>query len=115
MQVRILTYHMESLELKNTLSEIGAIVHSINTIAVSLSLMPNEGVSVPESLNISWKPSNIELSKKEPEHLLISPSMSMSPKVYLNISIVYLKILCGGIKTLTFKDKKKKQIEYIPF
>lgn len=64
MQVRILTYHMESLELKNTLSEIGAIVHSINTIAVSLSLMPNEGVSVPESLNISWKPSNIELSKK---------------------------------------------------
>lgn len=63
MQVRILTYHMESLELKKFVNEVGAIVHSLNTIAVALSVMTNENAIIPPGLNISWKPSNVEQSK----------------------------------------------------
>ena len=66
MQVRILTTSqiMESIELKKILKEIGESVHSMNTIAVALSYLPDKGkVKVPEGLDISWEPKNIKDSK----------------------------------------------------
>lgn len=35
----------------------------MNTIAVALSLLPNEGVEIPSGLDISWKPKELEQSK----------------------------------------------------
>lgn len=55
---------MESLELKKLLSEIGYTVHSMNTIAVALELLTNENAIVPNGLDVSWKPSDIIISKK---------------------------------------------------
>ncbi|MBD5313525.1 MAG: hypothetical protein HDS06_04805 [Bacteroides sp.] len=55
---------MESKQLKYLLNEIGGIVHSMNTIIVSLTLMDDTDIAVPDSLGISWKPSNLALSKK---------------------------------------------------
>lgn len=55
---------MESIELKKMITEIGNTVHSMNTIAVSLSLIQRENVCIPDGLDISWKPTNIENSKR---------------------------------------------------
>lgn len=54
---------MESLELKKFLKDIGNSVHSMNTIAVALSLLPNRNVTIPEGLEISWNPKDLEYSK----------------------------------------------------
>lgn len=54
---------MESIELKKFLLDIGDSVHSMNTIAVALSLLPNEKVKVPDGLEISWDPKNLTHSK----------------------------------------------------
>ncbi|ETN96872.1 hypothetical protein [Zhouia amylolytica] len=55
---------MESIELKKLLKEIGESVHSMNTIAVALSYLPDKGkIKVPEGLDISWEPKNIKDSK----------------------------------------------------
>ena len=54
---------MESLELKKFMTDVGNSVHSMNTIAVALALLPNDNVVTPDSLNISWNPKNIEYSK----------------------------------------------------
>lgn len=55
---------MESAELSKFLEGVGNAIHSINTIAVALALLPKDGeVEVPQELNISWKPSNIQNSK----------------------------------------------------
>ena len=66
MQVRILTSPqiMESIELKKFLKEVGESVHSMNTIAVALSYLPDKGkIEVPKGLDISWEPKNIKNSK----------------------------------------------------
>lgn len=66
MKVRILSappFIMESLELKKFMIDVGNSVHSMNTIAVALSLLPDDNVATPASLNISWNPKNLEYSK----------------------------------------------------
>ena len=55
---------MKSVELKKLYAEIGQSIHSMNTIAVSLSIMPDENVKVPDTLQISWSPRNISFSKR---------------------------------------------------
>ena len=54
---------MESLELKDFLREVGNSVHSMNTIAVALSLLPVDSNKIPDGLDISWDPKDIEYSK----------------------------------------------------
>ncbi len=54
---------METINFKNLIDEIGNTVHSLNTIVVSISIMPDAAIDVPKDLDISWKPQNIELSK----------------------------------------------------
>jgi len=54
---------MITIELKDFLKEIGDSVHSMNTIAVALSTMPNENPEIPDGLDISWKPQNLNRSK----------------------------------------------------
>ena len=66
MQVRILTTPqiMESIELKKFLKEVGESVHSMNTIAVALSYLPDKGkIEIPKGLDVSWKPKDIKNSK----------------------------------------------------
>lgn len=55
---------MKSVELKKLYKEIGQSIYAMNTVAVSLSLMPDKNVSVPKSLRISWDPQNIDFSKR---------------------------------------------------
>lgn len=54
--------NLETIELKKLLNEIGNSVHSMNSIAVALSLMPNN-IVIPDGLDVSWKPKNLEQSK----------------------------------------------------
>jgi hypothetical protein len=54
---------LETSELKKLLNEIGNSVHSMNTIAVALSIMPNNSVETPTGLDISWKPKDLDRSK----------------------------------------------------
>jgi hypothetical protein len=54
---------METIELKKLLKEIGDSVHSMNTIAVALSIMPNDNIQVPQGLDISWHPKQLDNSK----------------------------------------------------
>lgn len=54
---------MESLELKKFLNEVVDSVHSMNTIAVALSLLPEGDINKPKGLDISWKPKDLEYSK----------------------------------------------------
>jgi len=53
---------MKSIELKKIHKEVGQSIHAMNTIAVSLSLMP-ENITIPKSLRISWTPKNVNFSK----------------------------------------------------
>lgn len=54
---------METLEIKRLIREIGESVHSMNTIAVGLSKLSSKNCDVPEGLEISWKPVDVETSK----------------------------------------------------
>lgn len=55
---------MKSNALKKLYKEIGDSIHAINTIAVSLSLLPDKNILPPSDLHISWDPKRIDLSKK---------------------------------------------------
>lgn len=55
---------METIEFKKLIEDIGNTVHSLNSIAVALSIMPNSDVVVPKTLDVSWTPKNLEESKK---------------------------------------------------
>lgn len=67
MQVRVLTalqnVKMETIEFKRLIREIGESVHSMNTIAVGLSKLNADNCDIPNGLEISWKPVDIETSK----------------------------------------------------
>ncbi|MHB8579045.1 MAG: hypothetical protein ACYDA4_04185 [Ignavibacteriaceae bacterium] len=54
---------MTTIELKDFLQDIGDSVHSMNTIAVALSVMSDNNSEIPVGLDISWKPKNLDLSK----------------------------------------------------
>ena len=54
---------METLEIKHLIRDIGESVHSMNTIAVGLSKLNTRNCDIPEGLEISWKPNDIEKSK----------------------------------------------------
>ncbi len=54
---------MESIELKKFLKDVGDSVHSMNTIAVALSILPKGSIKVPKGLEISWDPKSLENSK----------------------------------------------------
>jgi hypothetical protein len=54
---------MITIELKDFLKEIGDSVHSMNTIAVALSVMSDDNPEIPAGLDISWKPQNLIRSK----------------------------------------------------
>ncbi len=53
---------METTELNKLVREIGDSVHSMNTIAVGLSILDTD-CDFPSWLDISWKPKNLEISK----------------------------------------------------
>ena len=54
---------MKSHALKKLHKSVGDSIHAMNTIAVSLSRLPNENVKPPEELRISWAPKNTKFSK----------------------------------------------------
>lgn len=54
---------METIEFKRLISEIGESVHSMNTIAVGLSKLNADNCDIPNGLEISWKPVDLETSK----------------------------------------------------
>ncbi len=67
MQVRILTCHdkfMNTIQLQHFLDNVGNMVHCMNTITVSLSIMPDNDIVIPCGLDISWKSTNVERAKK---------------------------------------------------
>ena len=68
---------LETRYLKNFLDDVGHSVHCMNTIAVSLSHLSNE-TTVPEELNISWKPGDVEKSKINARRFAIRSSIVYS-------------------------------------
>jgi len=56
---------METTELKKLLRDIGNSVHSMNTIAVGLSKLDINNCDIPEGLDISWKPKDLDISKNK--------------------------------------------------
>jgi len=54
---------METTELNKLIREIGDSVHSMNTIAVGLSKLDKDNCDIPDGLDISWKPKELEFSK----------------------------------------------------
>lgn len=57
------TIAMNTTSLNKFLDRIGKAVYCMNTITVSLSIMPEDDVRIPEGLDISWKSTNIEHGK----------------------------------------------------
>jgi len=106
---------MESLELKKFLKDIGDAVHSMNTIAVALSLLPNKEIPIPKGLDISWKPKDLEKSK------LMSRNYSeRSSYVYAAESLFeYLdnisKNAFWNFPELNFKGEEKKATKVYKF
>ena len=56
------TIRMETSQFKRFLDELGGSVHSLNTIAVALSKLSDSNSEIPDGLDISWKPNNLETS-----------------------------------------------------
>ena len=106
---------MESLELKKFLKDVGDAVHSMNTIAVALSLIPNKDITIPKGLDISWNPKDIEKSK------LMSRNYSeRSSYVYAAESLFeYLDSISKNpfwnYSELNFKGEEKKAIRVYNF
>lgn len=64
----------QSVYLQKILDEIGGSIHSLNTIAVSLShLSPSS--SAPAGLNITWKPVNVSGASKNARRFAIRSSV----------------------------------------
>lgn len=115
MQVRILTYHMETNELKNLIKDIGNTVHSMNTIAVALSIMPETNFEIPQNLDISWKPKEIDQSKIRARNFA-----ERSSYVYVAESLFeYLEKISKnsfwGYPNINFKGEEKKAIRVYKF
>lgn len=53
---------METVELKKLVRDIGDSVHSMNTIAVGLTKLDSSNCDVPKTLDVSWKPKDLETS-----------------------------------------------------
>lgn len=93
--------------LTNFLNEIGHSVHCMNTIAIALSNMTNNP-TIPENMNISWKPNDVELSSKNSRRYAVKSSI-----VYGVESLyTYLAIISENPKWLksnkSFNDRREK-------
>lgn len=118
MQVRILTAPqiMESKELKKFLKEVGESVHSMNTIAVALSYLPNEGkVSVPEGLDISWEPKNIKDSKFKSRNYAARSSYVYSAESLFEYLESISKNPFWVYPDIHFKGEEKKALKVFNF
>ena len=106
---------METIELKKFLKDVGNSVHSMNTIAVALSLLPDNDIVIPKGLEISWKPKNIEHS------ILMSRNFAeRSAYVYASESLFeYLENISThsfwSYPELNFKGDEKKAIKVYNF
>ena len=106
---------MESLEFKKLIEKIGNTVHSMNTIAVALSVMPTEEFEVPEKLDVSWKPKQIEESKKRARNFA-----GKSAYVYVAENLFeYLDEISKNpiwkFPNINFKGEDKKAIKVYKF
>ncbi|UPT70423.1 MAG: hypothetical protein M0D53_15245 [Flavobacterium sp. JAD_PAG50586_2] len=104
---------MESLEFKKLIDKIGNTVHSMNTIAVALSIMPLEGFEVPKSLDVSWKPTQIEDSKRRARNFA-----GKSAYVYVAENLFeYLDEISKNpiwkYSNINFKGEEKKRLKFI--
>lgn len=85
MQVRVLigpskVEMAESKYLKSLLEEVGHSVHNLNTIAISLSSLP-EDPSVPSGMNIKWAPKNINSSSRGARRFAVRSAIVFSVEV----------------------------------
>jgi len=63
-----------SIYLNKLLDEVGGSIHSINTIAVSLSHISSTTVA-PDGLNITWKPVNVSAASKNARRFAIRSAL----------------------------------------
>lgn len=70
----------ESKYLKSLLEEVGHSVHNLNTIAVSLSNLP-ESPSVPSGMNIKWAPKSITSSSHNARRFAVRSAIVFSVEV----------------------------------
>ena len=106
---------METIEFKKLIEDIGNTVHSMNSIAVALSVMPNTEFKVPENLDVSWKPKNIEQSKKRARNFA-----GKSAYVYVAENLFeYLDNISKNplwkYPNINFKGEEKKAIKVYNF
>ena len=99
---------MESLELKKTLKEIGKAIHSMNTIAVALSKLNEENCSVPNGLDISWSPADLENSKKIARNYFERASIIYSVESFFEYIDSISKNPFWLHKNIHFKGDEKK-------
>jgi len=106
---------METIELKKLLKEIGDSVHSMNTIAVALSIMPNDNIQISQGLDISWHPKQLDNSK------ITSRSFAeRSAIVYAAESLFeYLDLISKNpfwtYSNINFKGEEKKALKVYRF
>jgi hypothetical protein len=106
---------METIEFKKLIEDIGNTVHSMNSIAVALSVMPNTEFEVPEDLDVSWKPKSIEESKKRARNFA-----GRSAYVYVAENLFeYLDDISKNplwkYPNINFKGEEKKAIKVYNF
>ncbi|WP_165733352.1 hypothetical protein [Polaribacter sp. 20A6] len=106
---------MESLELKNFLRDVGESVHSMNTIAVALSLLPNKTKTPPKGLEISWKPKNLNTSKLKARHYAESASYVYSAESLFEYLEQISKNPLWTYKDINFLGEQKKAIKTYNF
>jgi len=106
---------METIELKKFIKDVGDTVHSMNTIAVALSKLNSANLQIPEGLEISWDPKNIEVSK-----MLSRNFNARSTYVYVAESLFqYLNNISKNpywaYESINFKGEEKKAIKVYTF
>lgn len=97
------------------MNDVGNSVHSMNTIAVSLELLPDTNVNVPPGLNISWKPNSIKQSK------IRSRNYSERANIVYVVESLFVYLIkisknpLWNYPNINFKGKERKAIRTFNF
>lgn len=99
---------MKTSELKKFDGEIGRSVHSMNAIAVALSKLTVENSSVPDGLEISWSPSNLDVSKRTSRSYAQKSSIVFSVEAFFDYLETISKNSLWPNPNINFQGELKK-------
>ncbi|EIJ39293.1 hypothetical protein [Galbibacter orientalis] len=106
---------METLEIKRLIREIGESVHSMNTIAVGLSKLNDNNCDIPNGLEISWKPNDIETSKIKSRNYAERAAMIYSVESFFDYLETISENPFWNHPEINFKEDNKKAIKVYNF